>query len=238
MILRLKQSTPDSTSISYLFHILLKHSITIKLGNRSIAMPNVPSIHSLIKDLDSDELREVIVELCKLSPKNKQFLHLFLQSTETVNLGEIVEGVKKKIHTHFYGRSRFPKIDLAQARKVVDEYSKVLREYPAEVAELKLYFVETGTELTNRYGDIDDRFYTSLGSMFEKFCTDIKKHPNYYDRFAQRIADLQFACKNIGWGYGDYISDLSTELENTFGDTDNSGQVGPDHVVADVFITL
>lgn len=93
------------------------------------------SIKSLIKDLEPDELREVIIELGKLSKKNKQFIHLYLQSSRDVNIDAIVKEAEKKIHSHFYGRSTFPKVDLANARKTVNEYSKVLKEYPAKVAE-------------------------------------------------------------------------------------------------------
>src|SRR5699024_10007307 len=76
-----------------------------------------PSGNSLIKDLEPDELREVILELCKLTPKNKQFLQLYLQSSDSADIGSIINEAKKKIHGHFYGRSKFPKVDLSNARK-------------------------------------------------------------------------------------------------------------------------
>lgn len=167
-------------------------------------------IKTLIKDLEPTELREVILELCELNPKNKQFLRLYLQSSDSVDIE-----AKKKIYDHFYGRSKFLKIDLSNARKAVSEYSKVLKEYPSQVAELKLYYVETGTDLTNDFGDMYESFYSSLESMFGNFCKHLKKHPNYYKEFENRINKLQSACKNIGWGYGDVIDDLAFELEET-----------------------
>jgi len=176
-------------------------------------MSRNPSIKTLIKDLEPDELREVILELCKLTPKNKQFLQLYLQSSDSADIGSIINEAKKKIHGHFYGRSKFPKVDLSNARKVVNEYSKVLKEYPSQIAELKLYYVEIGTELTNDFGDINADFYTSLESMFDSFCKLIKKHPNYFKKYEDRIYDLQFACQNIGWGYHDVIDDIIFELE-------------------------
>ncbi|MDZ7692121.1 MAG: DUF6155 family protein [Balneolaceae bacterium] len=176
-------------------------------------MHRSPSIKTLIKDLEPDELREVILELCKLEPKNKQFLQLYLQSSDAVDIKSIVNEAKKKIHGHFYGRSMFPKVDLSNARKTVSEYSKVLKEYPSQIADLKLYYVEIGTELTNEFGDINEGFYSSLESMFESFCNQIKKHPIYFKKFEDRIYELQIACQNIGWGYGDVIDDLAFELE-------------------------
>jgi len=176
-------------------------------------MQRSPSIKALIKDLEPDELREVILELSKLSPKNKQFLKLYLQSSDAVDLESIVNEAKKKIHGHFYGRSMFPKADLSNARKAVNEYSKVLKEYPSQIADLKLYYVEVGTEITNDFGDMNEGFYSSLESMFEGFCKQIKKYPVYFNQFEDRVHELQSACQNIGWGYGDVIDDLAFELE-------------------------
>lgn len=74
-------------------------------------MAQEKSIKALLKDLEPDELREVIVELCKLSPKNKQFLELYLQGSSEADLNSILEDAKKKLHAHFYGRSQLPKLD-------------------------------------------------------------------------------------------------------------------------------
>jgi predicted CopG family antitoxin len=185
-------------------------------------MQRSPSIRKLIKDLEPDELREVILELSKLTTKNKQFLQLYLQSSDAVDVESIVKEAKKKIHGHFYGRSMFPIVDLSNARKAVNEYSKVLKEYPCQVADLKLYYIEVGTELTNDFGDMNEGFYSSLESMFEGFCKQIKKYPVYFNQFEDRIHELQSACQNIGWGYGDVIDDLVFELEDTVKTSQNT----------------
>ena len=109
----------------------------------------------------------------------------------------------------------FPKVDLSNARKTINEYSKVLKEYPRQIADLNLYYVEVGTELTNDFGDMNEGFYSSLESMFEGFCKQIKKYPVYFNQFENRIHELQSACQNIGWGYGYVINDLAFELEET-----------------------
>jgi hypothetical protein len=180
-------------------------------------MARSPSIKSLIKDLEPDELREVIVELSKLNSKNKKFLRLYLQSSDAASVDEVTEEAKKKIHTHFYGnsRSRYPKIELAKARKIVREYSKVLKEYPSQIAELKLFYVEVGTKLANDFGGINGKFYSSMESMFGSFCDYIEKNPIYYKQFRDRINDLQTASKRNGWGYEDAIGNLASELEET-----------------------
>ncbi|TVQ03036.1 MAG: hypothetical protein EA359_10470 [Balneolaceae bacterium] len=129
-------------------------------------MPRKPSIQKLIQDLEPNELREVIKELCNLDPKNKQFLTLYLQNSQSSDIDGVIEEAKKRINKHLYGRSMFPKSDLAGARKTVVEYTKILKDYPILAADLKLYYVESGTEIINDFGEMHKGFYSSMESMF------------------------------------------------------------------------
>ncbi len=79
-------------------------------------MAQEKSIKALLKDLEPHELREVIVELCKLSPQNKQFVELYVQGSSEAELHAILEDAQKKLHACFYGRSQLPKLDLRGAR--------------------------------------------------------------------------------------------------------------------------
>ncbi|WP_147303525.1 hypothetical protein [Rhodohalobacter sp. SW132] len=87
-----------------------------------------------------------------------------------------------------------------------------MKDYPGQIADLQLYYVETGTDITNEYGDIDERFYNSMESMLGSFCKQIQKHPVYYIKFRDRLINLEAACENIGWGYHDSVSDMIYEL--------------------------
>ena len=40
--------------------------------------------------------------------------------------------------------------------------------------------MEVGTSVTEQYGDMYEGFYNSLVSMFESFCKDVAKHPDWY----------------------------------------------------------
>ena len=48
-----------------------------------------PTLAALLKDLDADELREVVHELCKLAPQNRTFVDLFLRGSDDVDLSLI-----------------------------------------------------------------------------------------------------------------------------------------------------
>ena len=54
-----------------------------------------------------------------------------------------------------------------------------------------LYYVECGVEFTNLYGDIDERFYSSLESMFADFVMILNSMEN--DSFYRRQSGLPFA---------------------------------------------
>ncbi|MBI3798191.1 MAG: hypothetical protein HY268_14650 [Deltaproteobacteria bacterium] len=176
-------------------------------------MAQEKSLKALLKDLEPEELREVIVEFCKLSPKNKQFLELYLQGSAAADLTAMIEEAKREIQGCFYGRSQFPKLDLRSARKVVTEYTKLLKDYPEWIADLKLYYVEVGTSVTEEYGDMYEGFYNSLVSMFSSFCKDVGKDAGSYYQFEQRIRRLQSVTSQIGWGYGDDIAALVEQLQ-------------------------
>ena len=179
-------------------------------------MARKKSIKTLIKDLQAEDLREIIVELSKLSKPNRQFIELYLLGSDNANPEPIAEEAKKKIYNYLYGRS-LPKLDLRGARKVVSDYGKVLKEYPRWATELKLYYVEVGTQITDEFGDMYEGFYDSMGSMFGSFCKEVQTHPSSYDYFADRIKQLQTLTDHMGWGYGDDINYYVEELEEALG---------------------
>ena len=175
-------------------------------------MARKKSIKTLIKDLQNEELRDIIIELSKLSKPNRQFIELYLLGSDTADPEPVAEEAKKKIYSHLYGRS-LPKLDLRGARKVVTDYGKVLKEYPRWAAELKLYYVEVGTGITDEFGDMYEGFYASMESMFGSFCRDVQKNPIWYSHFETRIKYLLTKTSYMGWGYGDEISSYVEELE-------------------------
>ena len=66
-----------------------------------------------------------------------------------------------------------------------------------------LYYVECGVEFTNLYGDIDERFYYSLESMFADFVMILNSMENdsFYRRQSKRIRAVFEDTRNIGWGF-------------------------------------
>jgi hypothetical protein len=86
--------------------------------------------------------------------------------------------------------------------------------------DLMLAFVEAGTRFTSEFGDINEPFYAGLELMLADFRELLLAHPGLYEEgdLPQRLADLAADAGWMGWGYGDYVSETVTEIQQHFGD--------------------
>ena len=74
---------------------------------------------------------------------------------------------KKIISNEFFPERGFGKARLSVAKKAITDFGK-LSSSPKSVADLMLFFVETGIEFTSTYGDIDEPYYRSLEGMYSR----------------------------------------------------------------------
>lgn len=172
------------------------------------------NLKSILKNLDNNELMEIIIELSKINVKNKEFLEIFLKSSDEIDFNTIINDAKKKIYVHIYGRSIYSNncLKLKEAKKVISDNSKILKNYPLYIADLKLYYVETCNDFTKDFGDISEQFYDSVISTFDDFCSMILQNPILYGNFKARLEKLYKNSRNIGWNYSDFLGDLLYRL--------------------------
>jgi hypothetical protein len=78
-----------------------------------------------------------------------------------------------------------------------------------------LTYVETGTQFTRDFGDIDEPFYDSLSSVLGEIERLLGKGEGQglYEQHRQRFLDLATLAEPIGWGYGDEVRDVVAALE-------------------------
>lgn len=169
-----------------------------------------------LKKLDHAELIDLISMLYKSNDKTKEFLNTRFIGEE-YQLEVLVE-YKKKMHDEFYPRSKKMTTSLKAAKSLITEFKKI-GSFEMTL-DLMLYYVECGTEVTNDYGDVDGPFYSSLCSVFEQFVDqlNLKGTQAQYFKFRDRIDQLIVSSSNIGWGFGDCISDISLGIEWFFED--------------------
>ncbi len=96
----------------------------------------------------------------------------------------------------------------------VSDYFKATKDKAGQL-ELMVHYLEAGNNFTVNFGDIDEQFYSSLVSMFERILAELRKQStDVQEKYFSRLEGVVFSARNIGWGYYDHISDVFGEYEN------------------------
>jgi Family of unknown function (DUF6155) len=126
------------------------------------------------------------------------------------------EKYKEVIKNEFFPKRGFGDARLSVARKAVSDYKKVSKSKEG-LADIMLYYVETGVEFTTAYGDIDEPFYNSMESMYKRAAEFIVEH-ELRDVFERRCRRIVAATSDMGWGFHDGLSDLYEEYFGSLAD--------------------
>jgi hypothetical protein len=165
-----------------------------------------------IQDFSQASLLDLIHQMYNASDINKAFLTACFQPEATLGSKELTD-MKKRIHRLMCPNLNSYNADpqIREARKIITEYKKT--KDTLGTLDLMLAYVEAGNEFTCTYGDIDSPFYDSLCSMLDAFAKLFQQSPDEYRPYFQdRLQALARSASNIGWGYGDYVSDVAKEL--------------------------
>lgn len=170
---------------------------------------NWSEIKKRLEPFDKKELINVIKDLHSLSKENKNFLSARFASDKN----QIFKKYKEKVVEPFYpANGRFGSLKLAPAKKAINDYKKASNDLLGTL-DLMLTYVESGTEFTCEYGDIDENFYNSLESVLFNFQELISsKSEDYLDDFKDRLIKLRNKASGLGWGYGDTVDEIIDEL--------------------------
>lgn len=170
-------------------------------------MSKKPSLTDLKKSLRQKteyELIEDIAHLYKTFPQVKEYYQASFFNDDA----SVVEKYKQKIRAEFIPKSssHLPKARLSVARKAVADYKKVSTSN-MNLADIMVSYVETGVIFTDTFGDIDEPFYMSMESMYERACQFIKKEA-LYDDFDDRLLKIIKDTSDMGWGFHDQLGDI------------------------------
>jgi hypothetical protein len=175
-------------------------------GNKK---PSWKELKSVLIKKEKSELLKLVSDLYSLSTENRSFLH------SKYSLGEqSLEPYRKIISESLYPDVYKNKpIKLSMGRKAISDYFKATKDHLGQL-ELMVHYLETGNQFTVDFGDIDEKFYSSLESMFGRIISSLRNqskdvHAIYHPRLENVVA----SARNIGWGYYDYISDIFGEYE-------------------------
>lgn len=152
---------------------------------------------------EQDSLLDEILMLYKTFDVVKEYYDSRLEPNAP---HDIAQKYKKILEEQFCPKKGFPKFKYSVARKAISDFKKVCSDY-LNVLDLQLTYVEYGVTCTLDYGDIDEQFYNSMVSMFEKTLKDIEEY-GVLKNFQERCVNIHVRTQNMGWGFGDAIESL------------------------------
>lgn len=171
------------------------------------------NLKKYLTQFSKEQLIEQILELNKKYKDVKTYYKFSLDP----DLNDEKEKVKHAVYECFFPKRGY-KLRLGAARKMISDFKKL--EPDAEsLADVMLYYVETGLGFTNKYGNIDEPFYNSMSGMYDTVSKFIKENDlgdtwitrakKIMDDSSSTRWDFHYALRNI---YNNYYekSDVKT----------------------------
>ena len=158
-------------------------------------------VKSELFKLEKDVLIKHISELYKKHKAVKEYFDLIISPDES----QMLEQYKVKVTEGFFPKRGF-QLKLSTSKKAINDFKKSGISQQSE-AELLLHFVENGVEFVNAYGDIDERFYTSLVNNFEKALELLAKN-GLLDKYREKALKIVDETTDMGWGVHEYLFEL------------------------------
>ena len=171
---------------------------------------NWTAIKGALSGFSRVQLLGLVQELYRADSKNQDFLHArFLVSDEGTDLSPYMKRIKVAINPSRWDAP----IKYRDARRAISDFKKA-RGQLDETLELMFYYVKCGNDFTLEFGDIDETFYNSMGSMFGSIVKKISMQadPELTATWLDRLGKEYQRVAHKGWGYGDalggYLEDL------------------------------
>ncbi len=155
-----------------------------------------------LKKVSTDELVKDIADLYRKNNFVKDYYNTKYCSDNGLS---IMNKYKEVIEDEFFPVNGYGKARLSVAKKAITEFKKLSKD-KSLLAELMIFYVETGVQYTECYGDIDDTFYLSMEGMYERavnLIIDYSLDRKFKDRCLKIVNDTV----NMGWGFHDGLGD-------------------------------
>ena len=155
-----------------------------------------------LKGLSKDEL---VKEITGLYQKNHFVKDYYNTKYSSDNGASILIKHKEIIEHEFFPINGYGRARLAVAKKAITEFRKLIKDAEL-IADLMIFYVETGVQYTDCYGDINESFYLSMEGMYERAVNFIMDH-SLESIFKERCLKIVNDTVNMGWGFHDQLGD-------------------------------
>lgn len=163
----------------------------------------INDLKKYLKLLDRQQLEKEIISIVKTHSEIQDYYFAKLNPDNE----DLLEKYKKIVEKEFNPRSReilrYPVI-----KKAIKDFSK-LTTNQEQVIDIMLFTVDCGIDFTNTFGDIDQKFYHTIASIYDQAVAIIVKHEK--DDYIEWCHKLMVSSQDIGWGFGFDMSDIYNE---------------------------
>lgn len=163
-------------------------------------------INELKRNLKEATKEQLIIDIADLFIKNEFVKDYYNSKYGDDNSLAILIKHKDIIENEFFPENGFGKARLSVAKKAITEFKKISSD-KGLIAELMVFYVENGVNYTACYGDINEQFYLSMESMYEralKYITD----NNLVATFKERCLKIVNDTTDMGWGFHDQLCEI------------------------------
>lgn len=143
----------------------------------------------------------------------KEFFDFYVNPDER----ELFEKYRDKVFEAFYPKRGY-NYKLKDGKQAISDFKKIGSSADL-LADLMLFYVETGVKFTNDLGDINETFYKSLATTFVDSLTLMRKE-NILDKFEDRVGKVVDDTSGIGWGFHDFLVQVWVDFYPTEDDED------------------
>ena len=160
----------------------------------------------LKKHLNTRSQAELIADIAELYKRFQPVKDYYQIQLYPQDEKQVAAKFKKIIEDQFFPARGYGRAKLSVAKKAITEYKKVNRTIVGSI-DIMLFYVEQGVRFTDAYGDIDEPFYISMETMYEKAIQEIIKHQEQ-DTFQKRCLKIVNDTSEMGWGFHDTLSEI------------------------------
>ena len=160
-------------------------------------------INDLKRNLNESTKEDLIKSIVDLYQKNA-----FVKDYYTIKYGlgnslSILKKHKDIINNEFFPERGEGRGRLSVAKKAITDFKKLSDDKTA-IAELMIFYVESGVNYTDCYGDIDWSFYRSMATMYDRTLEFITIN-NLMKLFGDRCLKIVEDTVDMGWGFHDQL---------------------------------
>lgn len=157
--------------------------------------------------LTKEEVIALVLNLYDVKKEAKEYLEFIVNPDHDAKYREY----KQIISNEFYPKRGEPKLRFSICRSAISDFRK-LKPQPIQLADLMLFYIETGVEFTVEFGDMWEQYYDTLVTNFDKAMKVITEF-GLIKEFEPRIKKLLKSSEVCGWGFPDGLYDVYDEYQ-------------------------